>query len=57
MERIEQEKQEMLGVKVKGIPKDERCFISHDFPKGMYPWRRDETGPDKMVRNLHEVKK
>ncbi len=53
----EQEKQEMLGIKVKGIPKDERVFISDDFPKGVYPWRKDETGPDKMARNLHEVKK
>ena len=54
----EQEKQEMLGIKVIGIPKDERVFIPSEFPKGVYPWRRDETGPDKMVRNLHdEVKK
>lgn len=53
----EQEKQEMLGIKVKGIPKDKRVFISDDFPKGIYPWRKDETGPEKMVRNLHEVKK
>jgi len=50
----EQEKQEMLGIKVKGIPKDKRAFISHDFPKGVYPWRKDEKGPGKMVRNLHE---
>ncbi len=53
----EQEKQEMLGIKVKGIPKNTRIFISDDFPEGVFPWRRDETGPDKMVRNLHEVKK
>ncbi|MFO7676897.1 MAG: NADH-quinone oxidoreductase subunit C [Thermoplasmatota archaeon] len=54
----EQEKQEMLGVIVKNIPKDRRAFVSEDFPEGMYPWRRDETKPDeKMVRNLHEVKK
>ena len=53
----EQEKQEMLGVKVKGIPKDSRVFISDDFPKDAYPWRKDNKGPDKMVRNLHEVKK
>jgi len=53
----EQEKQEMLGIKVKGIPKDERVFLPNDFPKGVYPWRKDETGPDKMARNLHEVKK
>jgi len=50
----EQEKQEMLGVKVIGIPKDERVFIPKEFPDGIYPWRRDETGPDKMVRNLHD---
>ena len=50
----EQEKQEMLGVKIIGIPKDDRVFIPKDFPEGVYPWRRDETGPDKMVRNLHD---
>jgi len=53
----EQEKQEMLGVKIRGIPKDTRVFISDDFPKDMYPWRRDETGPQKMVRNLHKEAK
>ena len=29
----EQEKQEMLGVKVIGIPKDERVFIPKEFPE------------------------
>jgi membrane-bound hydrogenase subunit beta len=53
----EQEKQEMLGIKVKGIPKDTRVFIPNEFPEGVYPWRRDETGPDKLATNLHEVKK
>jgi membrane-bound hydrogenase subunit beta len=53
----EQEKQEMLGITVRGIPKDTRVFIADDFPKGVYPWRRDETGPAKLVKNLHEVKK
>jgi len=50
----EQEKQEMLGVKVIGIPKDERVFISEDFPEGMYPWRRDDQNAEKMARNLHD---
>ena len=50
----EQEKQEMLGIKVKNIPKDMRVFISDDFPEDMYPWRKDETNADKMGRNLHE---
>jgi len=53
----EREKQEMLGVKIKGIPDDRRVFLPDDFPEGVYPWRKDETGPKKMVRNLHEVKK
>jgi membrane-bound hydrogenase subunit beta len=53
----EREKMEMLGVKIKGIPDDSRCFLPDDFPKGVFPWRRDETGPDKLYKNLHEVKK
>lgn len=53
----EQEKQEMLGIKVRNIPKDSRVFISEDYPKGVYPWRKDETGPINTIRNLHEVKK
>jgi membrane-bound hydrogenase subunit beta len=53
----EQEKQEMLGIKVKNIPKDKRVFISKDFPKGVYPWRRDETGAEQIAENLHRVKK
>jgi membrane-bound hydrogenase subunit beta len=50
----EQEKQEMLGIRVKNIPKDARVFVSDDFPEDMYPWRRDEKGPLPMVRNLHD---
>ena len=53
----EREKMEMLGVKVIGIPDDRKCFLPDDFPKGVYPWRRDETGPEKLYKNLHEVKK
>ncbi|MDX1798221.1 MAG: NADH-quinone oxidoreductase subunit C [Candidatus Lokiarchaeia archaeon] len=53
----EQEKQEMLGIKVNNIPKDSRVFISEDYPEDTYPWRKDEKGPNKTIRNLHEVKK
>jgi len=53
----EREKQEFLGVKIIGIPDDRKLFLPDDFPEGVYPWRRDETGPDKLYRNLHEVKK
>jgi len=53
----EREKQEMLGVKIKGIPDSRRLFLPDDFPKGVYPWRKDEKGLEKLVRNLHEVKR
>ncbi|HDM66854.1 MAG TPA: NADH-quinone oxidoreductase subunit C, partial [Thermoplasmatales archaeon] len=49
----EQEKQEMLGVKIKDIPKNDRVFISEDFPEDKYPWRKDDKGVDDLARNLH----
>ena len=52
----EREKAEMLGIRIIGIPDNRRCFVPDDFPKGIYPWRRDETGPEKYYKNLHEVK-
>ena len=49
----EREKQEFLGIKVTGIPDNRRLFIPEDFPEGVYPWRKDETGiPESMVKNL-----
>ena len=48
----ERETQEMMGVKVTDIPDDRRLFIPDDFPQGVYPWRRDETGPHDMLRVL-----
>jgi membrane-bound hydrogenase subunit beta len=48
----EREVQEMMGVAVAGIPDPRRLFIPDDFPKGVYPWRRDETGPEKMLKVL-----
>jgi membrane-bound hydrogenase subunit beta len=51
----EQEKQEMLGVKIHGIPVDHRVFIADEFPREVYPWRRDATGPKSFVKNLHEA--
>jgi membrane-bound hydrogenase subunit beta len=53
----EREKQEFLGVKIKGIPDNRRLFLPDDMPKDVYPWRRDKTGPEKLYKNLHEVKK
>ncbi|MDR0993275.1 MAG: NADH-quinone oxidoreductase subunit C [Verrucomicrobiota bacterium] len=49
----EREKQEMIGVVVRNIPDGRRMFLPEDFPQGVYPWRRDETGvADTMVRHL-----
>lgn len=48
----EREVQEMMGVTVTGIPDNRRLFIPEDFPEGVYPWRRDETGPQKMLKVL-----
>ncbi len=50
----EREMQEMLGVSIKGIPDSRRVFLHAGFPRGVFPWRRDETGPQKLVRNLHK---
>jgi membrane-bound hydrogenase subunit beta len=48
----ERETQEMMGVKVVGIPDGRRLFILEDVPEGVYPWRKDETGPQKLLRVL-----
>ena len=49
----EREKQEMMGVTVANIPDGRRMFLPEDFPQGVYPWRKDETGPTpNMTKNL-----
>ena len=48
----EREVQEMMGVEIVGIPDNRRLFLPDDFPEGVYPWRQDETGPEKMLRVL-----
>jgi membrane-bound hydrogenase subunit beta len=49
----EREKQEFLGVRVTDIPDSRRLFLPDDFPEGVYPWRKDETGiPDGMITEL-----
>ncbi len=57
----EREKQEMLGIKVIGIPDSRRLFLPDDFPENVYPWRKDEQTKkeiEKLYKNLHEgVKK
>jgi membrane-bound hydrogenase subunit beta len=48
----EREQLEMMGVQVEGIPDDRRLFVADSFPEGVFPWRRDETGPHEMLRVL-----
>ncbi|MFO8051725.1 MAG: NADH-quinone oxidoreductase subunit C [Thermoplasmatota archaeon] len=50
----EREKQEFLGVAVDGIKDNRRMWLTHAVPVGIYPWRKDEFGPEKIVRKVHE---
>lgn len=52
----EREKQEFLGITVTGIPDSRRLFLPDDFPQGVYPWRKDETGvKPEMIRELWAI--
>ncbi|TFG92036.1 MAG: NADH-quinone oxidoreductase subunit C, partial [Candidatus Atribacteria bacterium] len=53
----EREIKEMLGVTIEGLPELVNIFLPQDFPKGVYPLRKDETGAAKMVNKEEEVKK
>lgn len=50
----EREKQEFLGVSMDGIKDNRRMWLVHAVPVGVYPWRKDEYGPEKLVRKIHE---
>ncbi|MCP1662796.1 MAG: hypothetical protein D5R99_03120 [Methanocalculus sp. MSAO_Arc1] len=52
----EREKQEMYGVTITDIPDGRRLFLPEDFPEGVYPLRKDESGiPDTMIKNLWQT--
>jgi len=52
----EREKQEFFGITVTGIPDGRRLFLPEDFPQGVYPWRKDETGiSPEMVKDLWSI--
>ena len=53
----EREIKEMLGVTIEGLPDLGNIFLPKDFPKGVYPLRKDEEGAAKMVSKEEEVKK
>lgn len=45
----EREIKEMLGVAIEGLPDLANVFLPQDFPKDIYPLRKDEKGAAKMV--------
>ena len=49
----EREIREMMGVEFTGLADTRHLFLTTDFPEGVYPWRRDKTGPDK-TNKLYE---
>jgi membrane-bound hydrogenase subunit beta len=52
----EREKQEFFGITVTDIPDGRRLFLPDDFPQGVYPWRKDETGiRPEMVKELWAI--
>lgn len=48
----ERETQEMMGVEMVGIPDNRRLFLAEGFPEDVHPWRKDETGPQDLLRVL-----
>lgn len=48
---------EMVGVIIEGLPDLSNIFLPQDFPKDVYPLRKDEKGAAKMVNKEGEVKK
>jgi membrane-bound hydrogenase subunit beta len=49
----ERELREMMGIEIEGLEDKRHLFLTKDFPDGVYPWRRDETGP-KSLNKLYE---
>ncbi len=50
----EQEKEEMIGVIYEDLPERRHVFIADDFPRDIYPWRKDEKGPQSLIRKVNE---
>ena len=49
----ERELREMMGIEFEGLEDKRHLFLTKDCPDGVYPWRRDETGP-KSLNKLYE---
>ena len=51
----EREIHEMVGVEFIGLKDTRHFFLPENWPKGKYPWRRDETFPSDMLNKLYET--
>lgn len=51
----EKEKREFLGVEFKGLPPGS-AFLDESLA-GVHPWRKDEKGASKFVKNVHNGEK
>ena len=46
----EREAKEMFGVKFIGLPDMHNIFLPYDFPKNVFPFRKDQKGLDELVQ-------
>ena len=46
----ERETKEMLGVEFVGLPEMHNVFLPEDFPKDVFPFRKDQKGLDELVQ-------
>jgi len=47
----EREVKEMFGVEFVGLPDMHNIFLPEDFPKNVFPFRKNEKGLDELVQN------
>ena len=46
----EREMKEMFGIEFIGLPDMHNIFLPEDFPKNVFPFRKNEKGMDKLVQ-------
>ncbi len=51
----EREMKEMLGVKFAGLPDMHNIFLPEDFPKNVFPFRKNEKGLEELIQKEVEV--
>jgi len=51
----EREMKEMLGVEFVGLPNMHNIFLPEDFPKNVFPFRKNEKGLEELIQKEVEV--